>query len=93
MLYRGNVGDDAKFKDVAHQVVDADLLGLGDEDGGDAAGFALVFQQVLFEVAGMVVVAENNYGTTQTSGSHEKIQTDLPCRVKSFISPEKKARS
>ena len=39
------------------QVVDADLLGLGDQHGRDAGGLALVLQEVLLEVAGMVVVA------------------------------------
>ena len=39
------------------QVVDADLLGLGDEHGRDAGRLTLVLQEVLLEVAGMVVVA------------------------------------
>jgi hypothetical protein len=40
------------------QVGHAHLFRLGHQHGRDAAGLALVFEQMLLEVAGMVVVTE-----------------------------------
>ena len=60
-LRRMNRRDLRQLGDVdVEEVRHADLFRLGHQHSRDAAGLALVLEQVLLEVAGMVVVAEDH---------------------------------